>query len=356
MVAAMAEIADEVVVVAPPSSSELVEQLKLECGAEFFPIEMDRTGINPLRDQAYRKSISEFLNDFGPDYTFSYQAKAAVYSSIAAKSFPEIQTTVLFPGLGYLFAESGNFKDKLVRMLGKYLYRYAFSRVNNFIFQNPDDIQTLRTAGVISAASKVTLVNGSGVPLDQFQYQRPVTEPVRFLYMGRLLWEKGVGDFCSSAKMINETYQGQAEFVILGPLDSNPSAISESQLNQMCDDSNVEYLGVTQDVKPYLENTSVFVLPSYYMEGTPRSILESMAMGRPIITTDSRGCREPIQDGVNGFLVQPKNPTMLYDSMAKFINDRTLIVSMGQSSRQIAEEKYDVRKVNNAILNSMGLR
>lgn len=355
MVRRMSELSDEVIVVAQPADAELIHQLREECNAGFFPVEMDRTGMNPIRDNKYRKTISKFLSDFKPDHTFAFQAKAAVYSSIAAKSFPNIKTTVLFPGLGYLFSENGSFKDQIIRMLGKQLYRYAFNQVDNFIFQNPDDIETLRSANIIKDNSDVTLVNGSGVPLDQYQVADHVLEPLRFLFMGRLLWEKGVQEFCDAARIVNEKFGGKTVFQILGPLDSNPSAVSKAELDKLCNECGVEYLGVTKDVRPYLAKASVFVLPSYYMEGTPRSILESMSMGRPIISADSRGCREPVENGINGYLVPPRDSSGLADAIQQFVVNPELVETMGKSSRKIAEDKYDVEKVNQSIMVAMGL-
>ena len=355
MVERMSELADELVVLAQPADPEFVTQLKNVCGAEFIPTPLDRTGLNPLKDRGYRKQLSSFLEDFQPDHTFAFQAKAAMYSSIAAKRYPKITTTVLFPGLGYLFSESGTLKDKVIRRLGWQMYRYAFNKVDNFIFQNPDDIETLVAAGIVKDRSKVNLVNGSGVPLEEYPFSPPVTKPIRFLFMGRLLWEKGVREFAEAAKRIREEVSDEAEFQILGPLDSNPSAISKAELDDVCESGGVEYLGVTQDVRPFLAKTSVFVLPSWYMEGTPRSILESMSMGRPIITADSRGCREPVEHGVNGFLVSPQDSGELFEAMKRFIEKPDLLGSMGRASREIAEDRYDVAKVNESIMSAMGL-
>ncbi len=355
LVRAISDVADEVVVTANPAESHLIARLKNELGAEFVPIEMDRCKINPVRDYSYYRNLIRFIKNVQPDCSFSYQPKANVYSSIAARSFPELRTNVLFAGLGYLFSDEGGVKDKLVRRMSRTMYRFAFKEVDHFFLQNPDDLNTLKSKRIIPAQAKATVVNGSGVPLDWYEMAPPVFEPVRFLFMGRLLWDKGIGEFFDAARQLSKKWGAQVEFQMLGPVDSNPFAITQSDLDRRCRESQVKYLGATDDVRPYLREASVFVLPSFYMEGTPRSILEAMAMGRPVITTDSRGCREPITDGENGFLVEPRNPDSLAVAMTRIIENRDLIRTMGVAGRKVAETRYDVELVNRSMLQAMGL-
>ncbi|MEM9411192.1 MAG: glycosyltransferase, partial [Planctomycetota bacterium] len=203
---------------------------------------------------------------------------------------------------------------------------------------------------------RTVVLNGSGVPLDDFACREPSTDsPIEFMVITRMLRSKGIFDFCEAARAIHLKHAGQAKFSLLGPLDNGPQGIPMSALQPWIDEGIVDYLGVTTDVRPYLSRSSVIVLPSYYMEGTPRTLLEALASQRAIITTNSRGCRETVEDGKNGFLIEPKSPKQLEEKMLQFINDRSLIKTMGQKSRQLAESRYDVKLVNSCMLERMNL-
>ena len=197
------------------------------------------------------------------------------------------------------------------------------------------------------------MINGSGVNVERYSFKPPQTETFIFLIIARLLWDKGVGEFVSAARLLKEKYP-EVRWQIVGPFDNNPSAIHREDVAKWQAEGLIEYMGATEDVRPYLEKASVYVLPSY-REGTPRSVLEAMAMGRPVITTDAPGCRETVIDGVNGFLVPVRDKVALAEAMEKFIIDKELMAEMGRKGREIAESRYDVHKVNLSILRPMEL-
>jgi glycosyltransferase involved in cell wall biosynthesis len=197
------------------------------------------------------------------------------------------------------------------------------------------------------------VVNGSGVDVGSFAVAPLPAGPVRFLLIGRLLGDKGVREYAQAAQAVRQQYPN-VQFTLVGMIDSNPNSIAQAELDAWVADGRLAFLGSMADVRPAIAASSVYVLPSY-REGTPRTVLEAMAMGRPIITTDAPGCRETVVDGDNGFLVPVKSVEALVQAMVRFIQDPALAPRMGARSRQIAEAKYDVHQVNAVMLREMGL-
>lgn len=326
-----------------------------QMGIEFRLAEMNRTTINPFADLKYRGRLVALFRELQPDMILAYQAKAAVWASVAARQVGGIRTHVLFPGLGYLFSAGKGIRRKIVQRIAWLLYRYAFRGIDVAFFQNRDDYRTLQKHRILDRRTACHFVNGSGVPLDYFDFTAPPAGPVRFLMATRLLAEKGVREFVSAAKNVHERYPGRAEFVIAGGFDVNPTAIGREEIAKWEAEGVIRFVGHQVDVRPQLRSCSAFVLPSYYMEGTPRSILEAMSIGRLIITTNNRGCRETVEHGVNGFIVEKRNVIELQQAMATVIESPELVEKMGQASRLLAERKYDVRRVCEQMLVGLGL-
>jgi glycosyltransferase involved in cell wall biosynthesis len=255
----------------------------------------------------------------------------------------------LVTGLGYAF--TGERSGLLITVVRR-LYAFALRRVHKVIFQNPDDQALFRERGVLSRRTPSAVVNGSGIDLMAYAVQ-PQPDVLRFLMIGRLLGDKGVREYALAAQRIREVHPG-LRFRLVGWIDENPDAIGQSELDSWIASGNIEFLGRHSDVRPAIADAAVYVLPSY-REGTPRTVLEAMAMGRPIITTDAPGCRETVDHGKNGFLVPVKSVDGLVSAMQRFIDDPMLACRMGSRSRQIAEEKYDVHKVNEAMFREMGI-
>ena len=349
LIRAMVELGHEVICLGPEAG---YKQPLQELGADYRQIPLHRTGLNPLKDVKTLFSLRKALKEIKPDIVFSYTVKPIVYGSIAAHMAGVRQMYAMITGLGYVFIGQ-TFKQKLLTQIVAFLYRRGLKYNQVVFFQNPDDLHLFVSKSIVPKTAKPVLVNGSGVNIEKFAFAPPKLSPVTFLLIARLIKDKGILEYVESARLLKQKYP-DARFQLLGPLDINPAAITQEQLERWTKEGIIEYLGKTNDVRPYIADASVFVLPSY-REGTPRSVLEAMSMGRPIITTDAPGCRETVIDGRNGFLVPVKDVDTLKSAMEKFILNPDLIVQMGEQSHIIAEEKYDVRKVNRAILQEMGL-
>ena len=220
-------------------------------------------------------------------------------------------------------------------------------------FQNPDDEALFREFQLLPETVPSTVVNGSGVDVAEYSVA-PLPDKPCFLLIARLLGDKGVREYAQAAQLVKAVYP-EAVFRLVGWIDDNPDAITQRELDQWVGSGLLEFLGRLDDVRPAISDCSVYVLPSY-REGTPRTVLEAMAMGRAVITTDAPGCRETVVDGDNGFLVPVKDVNALADAMIKMVATSGLAASMGERSRRIAEEKYDVHKVNAAMLEGMGIQ
>jgi len=349
LIRAMVELGHKVICLGPEAG---FEQPLQELGADYRQIPLHRTGLNPLKDVKTLFSLRKVLRETKPDVVFSYTVKPIVYGSIAAHMAGVRRMYAMIEGLGYVFIGQ-SLKQKFLRQLVCFLYHKALKYNKAVFFLNPDDMRLFVDNSIVPKAVKPVLLNGIGVNIEKFAFAQPKLSPVTFLLIARLIKDKGILEYVESARLLKQKYPA-AKFQLLGPLDINPAAITQEQLERWSKEGIIEYLGKTNDVRPYIAEASVYVLPSY-REGTPRSVLEAMSMGRPIITTDAPGCRETVIDGKNGFLVPVKDVDALKSAMEKFILEPDLISQMGKQSRVIAEEKYDVRKVNRAILKEMGL-
>lgn len=339
----------EVFAIASEPDSEV--QIKLsEIGVQYFAVPLERAGMNPFRDLAYFGRLLRILNLLKPDLILSYTIKPVIFGSLAAKLAGVSSINSMITGLGYAFSGVG-IKRWVVSVLVRIMYKTALSINNCVLFQNPDNLNLFLNLNLVSP-TKAVLINGSGVDIDFYDLAPISTKPV-FIMIARLLRDKGIFEYVDAARLLKVRHP-QTIFQLLGPLDCNPAAISQKDLDAWQAENVIEYLGYTDDVRPYIRRAAVYVLPSY-SEGTPRTVLEAMAMGRPIVTTDAPGCRETVICGENGWLVPIKDHNALALVLERFIQNPTLIEAMGSRSRKIAEEKYDVHKVNKVIMNAMGL-
>jgi len=318
--------------------------------ARYRQIPLQRTGMNPLKDMRTFLALAIVLREIKPDAVLSYAIKPVIYGSLAAWLVGVRGVYSMITGLGYVFTGK-SLTQKILFRLVQPLYKSALSRNRVVFFQNPDDLKLFKELKLITKDQKQVLINGSGVGVKRFSYVPAPIESLSFLLIARLIWDKGIAEYVEAARSLKKRYP-QVVFKLLGPFDANPAAVSRRVVEQWEAEGAIEYLGETRDVRPYIAGSSVFVLPSY-REGTPRSVLEAMSMGRPVITTDAPGCRETVQDGVNGFLVPVKDSLSLEKAMEKFILNWDIIRDFGLKSREIAVEKYDVHKVNKVIIEAM---
>lgn len=323
-------------------------------GAEPVDISMSRTGLNPLRDFGDLVGLYSTLKDLKLDTVLSFAIKPVIYGTSAARLARVPKRFALIAGLGYAFGDDrqSTLKRRTIRGVARCLYTLALLQTQKVFMQNPDDVEDFAAMKIVTR-DKMELVNGTGVDLADWPFLPSVTAPITFLLAARLLAEKGINDYVAAARTI-KAKAPNTRFVLLGGLDSNPNGIERSQVEQWVTEGLIEWPGHVP-VRPWVAEASVYVLPSYYREGIPRSIQEALASGRPVITTDAPGCRETVVHGRNGFLVRPRNADQLVQAMQQFLDNPRLIVDMGQQSRLLAEERFDVRAINARMLDIMGL-
>ncbi|NMG73938.1 glycosyltransferase family 4 protein [Aromatoleum diolicum] len=351
LISALQERGLEVHVAAPDLSpgSELHSKLQAR-GLVIHSIPLRRTGMNPVADFATLVRLWKLMLAIRPSWVLGYTVKPVIYGSVAARLAGVPRRFALITGLGYAF--QGERQRKGLRSLVQGLYGLALRGTNKVFFQNPDDEGLFRSEGILSSAVPSVVLNGSGVNVAEYAVA-PVPATPHFLLIARLLGDKGVREYAEAAKRLR-AHHPEAVFSLVGWIDSNPDAIGQDELDQWVKDGTLNYLGRLSDVRPAIAAASVYVLPSY-REGTPRTVLEAMAMGRAIVTTDAPGCRETVVDGDNGFLVPVKSVDRLAAAMGRFICEAGLAERMGQRSRLLAEQKYDVDKVNARMLVEMGI-
>lgn len=357
LLAAMVAAGHDVVACAPEDDEEARSRLAA-IGVRYRAVAMQRAGSNPFADVQTLRGYVALLRAERPDVVLAYTQKPIIYGGIAARIVGGCAFHAMCSGLGYVFTDDGapsrTLKRRVLRGIVARLYRIAVAQAETVIVFNSDDAAEMRRLGIIADGQRVVQVPGSGVDTKRFR-AKPVPEgPPVFLLIARLLRDKGLVEFADAARQVRARFP-QAQFKLLGPLDPNPSGVTLAELAEWNTSGGVEYLGETRDVAPYLAAASVFVLPSFYREGLPRTILEALATGRAIITTDAPGCREPIEPGGNGFLVPVRNAWALADAMAAFLTDPGLAARMGKRSREIAVERFDADKVNALLLATMKL-
>nr|WP_105432687.1 MULTISPECIES: glycosyltransferase family 4 protein [Neorhizobium] len=344
------------VVAFAPDHDARVERKLAEIGVEFIRIPMARTSLNPFEDLATFWALRRHFRQMGPDLVLAYTMKPIIYAGIAARTLAIKERSFLVTGLGHVFSEptTAFVKSAMIRRLCIGLYRIAF-RGAQFVFAyNEADAADLRRYRMLGDNTRLTMISGSGVDLQHFASSKPPTGGLVFLMIARLLRDKGVSEFAEAARLVRRQYP-EAKFQLLGHFDSNPTAISRVEIDRWVGEGLIDYLGSTDDVRPYLAACTVFVLPSYYREGIPRSILEAMATGRPIITTSLPGCRETVEPGENGFLVEPRDHVSLAQAMATLAGQPDLGERMGRRSRELAEAKFDVHTINRVLLGHLQL-
>lgn len=340
----------KVYVLAPDYTDKVRVEVRA-LGAEPMDYPLNRTGLNPLQDLLCLLALRRAFLWLKPDVVLSYNPKPVVYGTLAAWMAGVPRRAALIEGLGYAFVEGGvpsSLKRRLLRTGLKHLYRLALARAHKVFFLNPDDLSLFTEEGLV-IPSKAVLLGGIGVDLEEWSPAPPHLAPMTFTLIARLLREKGVREFVEAARRVKARHP-EVRFLLIGPLDTNPGAIGEAEVRRWVEEGLLEWVPWTDDVRPYLRRTSVYVLPSYYREGVPRSTQEAMAMARPVITTDAPGCRETVVHGVNGFLVPPRNAEALAEAMEEFVREPGLIERMGQESRRLAEERFEMRKVNTKLI------
>ncbi|MBT8517333.1 glycosyltransferase family 4 protein [Polynucleobacter paneuropaeus] len=343
----------EVFALAPDFSDAQITTLK-NLGAIPISYRLSRTGNNPFKDFRDTLSLAFLLRKLNPDIFLGFSIKPVIFGTIAALIAQIPHRVAMIEGLGYLFTNDNqkkSIKRSFLLGIAVLLYRVSLSRADTVIFLNQDDIEYFISHKLVSPNKPVNL-DGIGVDLNAWEMMPPVLSPVTFIMVARLLKEKGVMEYIAAVKQLR-TEGLSARFLLLGDVDSNPSSIPLSVINEHVALNEIEWFGHV-DVKPWIQQSSVFVLPSY-REGVPRSSLEAMSMGRPVITTNVPGCRETVIDGVNGYLIPPFDVDALSNAMRHFIHKPHLIESMGAQSRSIVESRFNVIDKDNLLMQFLKL-
>lgn len=332
-----------------PETRAAVEAL----GAETADYPLSRTGLDPLADLQALRALTSLMDNWRPDVVMGYTPKPAIYATLAASRAKVPHIVPMLTGLGYAFLTGGGAKQKVVRRVSTALYGRAFARAHAAIFHNSDDAQVLIDLGCVPPHLPTHIVSGSGVDLSRFPPATlpPLSNGLTFLMIARLVGYKGVREYCEAAHTLKHRYP-DSEWHLVGPEETGPAGFPKAELNKYAD--SVTYLGAADDVRPHLQRCHVYVLPSYG-EGMPRTVLEALATGRSIITTDTRGCRETVTENSNGILVPIEDSNALAEAMKSMLEHPDRLAEMGVRSRILAEERFDVAKVNQAMLHALGI-
>ena len=324
----------------------------IHLGVNINIFSLSRSRLNPFLEYKSFREIRNIIQNCKPDIVLAYTAKPVIYTGIILKNFPKISYYPLITGLGYAFTSNNSFKRTILKNLMTILYKEGLKSAAKVIFQNKDDQNLFNKLKILKKNSS-RVVNGTGVDLKSYPYSLLPSKPI-FLMISRLLVDKGVREYVQAAKIVR-SYFPKTIFQLAGYLDENPSGINQNELNLWIKQGNIKYLGEIDTVQTILKSCRYFVLPSY-REGTPRSTLEALSTGRPVITTDVPGCRETVIHKKNGLLVPPQNAKALANAMITLLKEKDKkINNMAKESYLIANKKFKIQKVNKSILSIIGL-
>lgn len=326
----------EVVAVAPSSDKGIAELGNIR--VEYVPF--DRTSTNPLHDLRYLRQLVKLFKKERPDYAFMYTIKPNIYGTLAAR-WCGVHSSMMMAGLGYTFTN-----NRMSSRIARGLYRLALRFTDKLLLLNEDNVKTIRNMGMCPQEKIVFLEGGEGVNLSHYTYTSNKSDKIIFLFVGRLLKEKGIFDFVEAAKIVKKEYP-EAEFHIAGGLDREfPNSLKQNELDELVKSGIVSYLGQINMVEKLKEPGIVIIIPSYYSEGLNRSLMEGCATGKPIITTNQPGCAEALTDGKNGYMIPVCQPQKLAEAIMKYIKLSDVEkMRMSEESRKLAEQKFDVKHV-----------
>lgn len=350
LLAAMVAGGADVVAAAPDEDPE-VRRALAAIGVRFARIPMQRTGLGPLADVGTLKALVVLLRKEQPDTVLAYTQKPIVYTGLACRLTGIGRFHAMVSGLGYAFSGEGR---GLLRVLVARMYRIALEGAASVILFNSDDRAEMEAHAMLPPDTRIVVVPGSGIDTGHFTAAPLPDGPPVFLMVARLLVHKGVREYAEAARILREVVP-DAEVRLLGPEDPNPAGLPRAELEAWHADGTLAYLGETRDVAPHLAGCHVFVLPTWYREGLPRTILEAMASGRAVIATDAPGCRDAVVPGATGLLVPVRDAAALGAAMLQLARDRELVERMGAAGRARAEAIYAVERVNALLLQTLDL-
>lgn len=319
-------------------------------GIEFIDFPFSRSGINPIEEFKLYKRFIKLYKEIKPDVIHQITIKPVVYGSIAAQKLNIKGVVNAISGMGYMFTKE---RLGLVQKVLLYLMKMGSNRNNvSFIFQNDDDLHALKLFGILENVKSINLIKGSGIDLNKFAYTElpDDLDRIKILFPSRMLFDKGVRELIEASKLLKAKYHDKIQFLLVGKADTdNKSAVSAEILNSWCDGDYVRWCGHIEDMVQLYKEAHIIVLPSY-REGLPKSLIEACAIGRPIVTTDAIGCRDCVDEGVNGFKVSIRDSLGLANALEKLISNPQMRKEMGIAGRKKAEIEFDVQDVINKHL------
>jgi len=350
LIAEMIGHGHSVVAAAPDMDQDTAEALR-KIGAKPRNLSIRNTSLNPLALFSSLAAMRALIRDEHPDVMIAYGIMPVILSALSGRREGVPTIVSVITGAGYAFTGGREAKRVASRAAATLLYRLALKKADTVVFLNPDDERLFRRLRLLPRDKVSHVIDGEGVDLDHFAAS-PVPERTSFLMIARLVKDKGIREFAEAAKRIKAAHP-DVPIALVGDFYPSPHSLSREEFDELIA-CGIDYQGFRDDVRPAISECSVYVLPSY-REGTPVSVLEAMAMGRAILTTDAPGCRETVIEGENGLLVPARDAGSLYRSMISFIDEPELARTMGAASRKLAESKYDVRSVNANLLRYAGL-
>lgn len=339
---------NEVICTSIESNKEMDDSIT-DLGAKYYQIKGSRTGPSIIEGFKMIHAYKKLYKKEKPDVAFLYMSKPIAFGGLAA-IFSKVKHIYVFvTGLELAFYSKG-IKNAIVRLVLKTLFKIVHSKADKVFFMNQDDYNTFLKMGLVKKEQS-RFVHGSGIDLNHYTY-KPLPDKDAVCMVGRLVWSKGVGEFVEAAKIVHQKYR-DVEFYIVGRYDENPESLSKKEIKEIKEQGEVVLYGYQNDVRPYIEKCSIFVLPSYH-EGNGRSIVQAEAMGRPIVTTLAPGCRETVEDSINGYLVPVKDGEKIADAIIRILDNPELKEQMSQESLRVSK-KFDVNEVNKVFLNEMNI-
>ena len=332
----------EVIAFSPNADDDTIQALAA-IGARHEHYPLQRTGTDPKRDLETLRALTDAFTRLRPDIVFAYTVKPVVWGILAATIAGVPRRVAMITGLGHAFIESEHRKNSTAWIV-RALYGFSLRFAHRVIFHNRDDKDQFEREHLVPDDGRAIVVRGSGVDTARFEKTPLPDGPLRFLLIARLLAEKGVHEYVEAARIVRAQHP-EVTFELVGPADENPSGITEETARAWHDEGAIHYSGATRDVRPAIQRCHVYVLPSW-REGLPRTNLEAMAMGRPLITTDTPGCRETVIRGENGLLVPVKDAHAIANACLEMIRDRGKLQAMGDASHRFATTLFDVHPVN----------
>lgn len=320
-----------------------------EMGAEFRAIPFARRGLNPVSGLDEYRRFARLAAEVRPDVALMITVKPIVYGVRALRRTGCLHIFGMMCGMGYVFGAHETLRQRMVGWIGSGLVKSALRQCNGVLFHNPDDAEELRALGILGADSAVHITYGSGIDVTQFS-EAPLPAAPRVLTIARLIEAKGIREYAAAARRVRKTHP-DVVFALVGWFEEGADAISRAQVEAWVASGDIEFLGRLSDVRPAIADSTIFALPTYYREGLPRTILEAMAMGRPIVTTDAPGCKETVRNSENGRVVPRQDVDALVNALLELIDDPNLVRELGRNSRQLAAESFDCHTNAHGIIN-----